>query len=734
MISNFLVSLVFFSITPQLPLSIATTDDGLAVFANPAGLGKGRGLEFYYLYNFQSQAFLNNNSFVLSNGPIGGFIEPRPLRYGVALGIGQDGFFGGIRYVRDSVVHWDLGAMVRPKKWLSIGGLWQGVNRDFGRVGLGAGVRPFGPRLTVFAESYLNPFQPFFGFQAEPVSGVDIAARLRLGGEDKINFALGVNLSLGRFGLGFSGVPRPAELGGIVRLSQEFRHQVFTGGRRYLEINLQEPVVEEKPGFSLLGLRRARTTYSLLRLLQKAEKEPGVKAVVLKVKNEDIGLAQAQELRSAIINLKKRNKQVWVYAQDLGMVGYLFAAAADRVVLHPLGSVIIPGVSAQATFLKGALEKLGLKVEAHRHGKYKSAVEAFTEDSMSAENREQLQALVDGIYEEFLLAISESRNLSSEQVESLIGQGLFRAEQAKASGLIDTFLYEDELDSMVKRDFRGWGRLGEKGLANKRDFSYHWDEPAGIAVIYVNGSIVQGESGTDFLTGERRAGSETVCRAIKEAGKDKRTKGIVLRVDSPGGDGVASDAIWREVNLIREKKPVVVSMGGLAASGGYYVACNGSKIFALPGTITGSIGVFSLRLITEGLYNKLGIRRQVVKKGERADAFGDTRELTPAEDSMFQEQIDWFYQEFVKKVAKGRNLTYEQVDSVAQGRIWLARDAKGLGLIDSLAGFMEAIEHCRERAGLKGDYQLRFYPQARMGIGSLLGERLENIFLDIFRR
>ncbi len=734
MIAGLVISLFCYGITPQMPLSIATTDDGLAVFANPAGLGMNRSLEFYYLYNFQTQAFLNNNSFVLTSGPIGGFIEPRPLRYGLALGIKQDEVFGGVRFVRDSVAHWDLGAMVRPNKWLSIGGLWQGVNRNFGRVGIGAGVRPFGPRLTFFAETYLKPLQPFIGFQAEPIAGVDIGARVKMGGEDRVNFALGVNLSLGRFGLGFCGVNRPAELGGVLRLSQEFRHQVFTSGRRYLEIGLNEEVVEQKPGFSLMALKRARTTYSLLELLKKAEDERTVRAVVLKLKDENLGFTQAQELRTGIIRLKKQNKQVWVYARDFGIAGYLLALGADKIILHPLGNVVIPGVSAQATFLKGALDKLGLKVEAHRRGKYKSAVEAFTEDSMSGENKEQMQALVDGIYEEFVLAVSDGRSLSRAQVESLIGQGFFRAEQAKALGLIDTFLYEDELDSIVKKGLRGLLRLEERGLASKREFNYRWDEPAGIAVIYVNGSIVQGESGTDFLTGERRAGSETVCRAIREARQDKRVKGIVLRVDSPGGDGVASDAIWRELALVKGKKPVVVSMGSLAASGGYYVSCNGTKIFALPGTITGSIGVFSLRLVTEGLYNKLGVRRQVVKKGEHADAVGDVRELTPAEDSIFQEQIDWFYQHFVEKVAKGRSLSYEQVDAVAQGRIWLGRDAKVLGLVDSLAGFMQAIEFCQEKAGLRGDYQVRFFPQAKVSIGSFLGERLERVLIDIFNR
>ncbi|MGQ9708423.1 MAG: signal peptide peptidase SppA [bacterium] len=729
-----LIQMLVLGITPQLPISIATTDDGLAVLANPSGLGMRRGLEFYYLYNFQHQEFLNNNSFLLSCGPLGFFIEPKPLRYGLALGVKQEQFLGGVRLVRDSIIRWDLGTMVRPWPWFSIGGMWQGFNRSLGRVGIGAGVRPFGSRLTFFAESYFNPVQPFVGFQAEPIPGVEFAGRMKIERTKQVNFAAGVSISLGRIGLGFCGVPSPAELAGVVRISQEFRRSVFPGVKRYLEINLSEPVLDQRPGFSLMGLRRARTTYSLLEVLRKAEEEPSVKGIILKLGNENMSFAQAQEFRSALLKLRQEGKRVWVYAQNLGMVGYYLASGADQIILHPMGDVVIPGVTLRSTFLKGALEKLGLKAEAHRRGRYKSAVEVFTEDSMSTENEEQLQALVDGWYDEFIKATGEGRGLSAEEMESLIGQAFFRAEPAKTTGLIDTFLFEDELDSLVKREFRDARKISEKVLTGKRDFNYNWVEPEKLAVIYITGNIVLGESGTDFLTGEQRAGSKTLSRAIRDAGNAKKVKGILVRVDSPGGDGIAADAIWREVELVKKKKPVVVSMGGLAASGGYYVSCNATRIFALPGTITGSIGVFSLRLITEGLYNKLGIRRRVVKRGEHADALSDFRELTAVEDSILQDQIDWFYEQFISKVARGRNLTLEWVDSVAQGRVWLGRDARQLGLVDSLGGFIEAIEFCREKAGLRKDFEVISYPQPRRGIGAFLGEKIELLLGNILER
>ncbi len=732
MINILLAVSVVFGITPELPLSITTTDDALAVFANPAGLGTGRGAEFYYIYNFQRQPFINNNTFILSAGSLGAFLEPEPLRYGFALGMKQDNFLGGVRLVRDSISHWDIGAMVRPWSWLSLGGMWQDLNHNLGRVVVGTGVRPFGPRLTLWGETYLNPLQPFVGLEVEPLDGLRFAGRAKLRGG--FGFVAGVSISLGRTGIGFTGMAKPAQAAGMLRMGQEIKRSVITAGRRYLDLKLAEPIVDQRPGFSLMGGGRVRTTYSLLELLQRVSDDPAVKGLALRLENENMSFARTQELRTALLEFKKSGKQLWVYASELGMVGFYLASCADRIIVHPMGGIVIPGVSVQARFLKTLLEKLGIEVEVHRYGKYKSAVEAFTEDSLSFFNREQLQALVDGIYEDFISTTSSGRNLSSAEMESLVGRAFFRADEAMRLGLIDTICYEDELDSLLLDGFKRCRVLSEKEFARSKFFSDRWDEPARIAVVYVTGSIVTGESGTDFLTGEMRAGSTTIVRAIKEAMKDKRIKGIVLRVDSPGGDGFASDLIWRAVELARLKKPVVVSMGSLAASGGYYVSCNAERIFALPGTVTGSIGVFSLRLITEGFYNKIGIKRQVVKRGEHADALSDLRRLTPEEDSLLQSEINWFYNQFIQKVAEGRGLTLEGVDSVGQGRVWLAKDAQRFGLVDSLAGLMEAIDFCCEKAGVKGDYEVVSYPRPKSGLGLLPSALWERVFFELLGR
>jgi protease IV len=397
------------------------------------------------------------------------------------------------------------------------------------------------------------------------------------------------------------------------------------------------------------------------------------------------------------------------------MLDYYLASAADRIVSHPLGGVTIPGVAAQPLFLKGTLEKLGLVFDARRHGKYKSAVEMFTMDSLSDPNREQISAYVDALYEELLAGIGAGRGKSRAEVESLVNRAYFNSEQAKAAGLLDTCVYDDQLDSLFKVAFKGLRRQTEKDFLDSRVASEDWRGKPAVAIIYAVGSIAGGDSRTDFLSGEPTMGARTMVSAIRAARKDKNVKAIVLRIDSPGGDGFASDLIWRELELARQKKPVIASMGAIAGSGGYYIACNATRVFADATTLTGSIGVFDAKIVTEGLYNKLGARRQVVKRGEHADAQSDFRALTQEEDSMMQEQIDYFYRQFVQKVADGRHLTFEKVDSVGQGRIWAGIDGKKVGIVDELGGFLDAVEYAKKAAKLK-DCDFEFYPSPKSGM------------------
>jgi protease-4 len=727
-----LFALCLVVVTPQLPLSIATTDDALAVFANPAGLATGRAGDIYAIYNFRSVEWRDvgrNLTLVGGAGPLAAFIEPGPLRYGFALGAGPREFSLGARLMRDSLTHWDIGAMSRPTRWLSLGLLWHDLQAAGGTWQAGAAVRPlafvpgatFGSRLTLFGELYLrDPLVGVVGVEAEPVDGISVSARVAPAANLlESNLSAGLVIGLGRAGVGVASARAPSEVALVLRAGAEKRRSLPVPVRRCIDIRLREQVSDQRPGFSL-SMRPTRTTWELLEMLDRARRDREVRALVVEFDGVSMGAARAQELRDAIVACRGAGKKVYAWADSYGMHSLYVASACDRVICHVQGDVSIAGVSSTMPFLKGTLEKLGIEPDYTRHGRYKSAVEIFSEDSMSAANREQLEALLDTDYDELLSGIADGRRLGRDSLERLVGWAWFSAAEAHAAGLVDTFGYRDQLDSLLKSELKGLQRTAEADYNGIARYVYDWQPGPAVAVIYATGSIGGGASGTDFLTGDAKMGSETMRKAIARARDDRRVKAIVLRIDSPGGDGFASDVIWRELEKTRTTKPVIVSMGDVAGSGGYYIACNARRVFALPMTLTGSIGVFGLKFVTEGLYNKLGIRRQTVKRGEHADALADLRLYTPEEESLVQAQIDRFYWQFVEKVAQGRGLSRERVDSLGQGRVWSGRDARRIGLVDTLGGLLQAVEFAKQEAGLV-ECDLVFFPEPKTDVFSRFG-------------
>jgi protease-4 len=720
-----LTFLLALAVTPQMPLSLAGTDDALAVLANPAGLAARPGSEFFAIYNFRPALwsdFFSNTTFLAKAGPLAAYWEPEPSRYGVALGTGGSGFYTGLRFRRDTLSRWDLSALARPLKQVSVGATWDDLNHDWGRLALGAAVRPVGDRLTLFGETYLvAPVTLMAGFEVEPVDGLRLGLKAFFNDTpDDVRLVAGASFGLGKAGVGAVGTYSPREVGGYLRVGSPARRTSMTRGSRYVEIELGEEIVDRKPGFSLSS-SSVRTSWELLDLISRAGRDNSVKALLLRIEGMRGSFAQLQELRQALARFRAQGKKVVVYAPGLGMGSYYVASVADRVWTHPLGDVTIPGMGLGTIFLKGTLEKLGIEFDGTRHGKYKSAIETFTEDSLTEPNREQLEAYLDAPYGEFLVAASAGRHVSRDSMEALVNVGFFNAEQAKQNGLVDSACYHDQLDSLLKQELKGLSKVSEEDYRDDVVQAEDWTPKSAIAIVYATGSIATGESRTDFLTGSVTMGAQTMVRAIRQARKDKRVKAVVLRIDSPGGDGFASDMIWRELELCRQKKPVIASMAGVAGSGGYYIACNATRVFALPTTLTGSIGVFNFKLVTEGLFNKLGARRQAVKRGEHADAMSDMRAMTPEEDSMMQAQVDYWYRQFVQKVATGRKLSFEKVDSVGQGRIWSGLDAKRVGIVDTLGGFLDAVGYAKKVAKLE-DCDYIVLPAPKTGFGSMVSD------------
>lgn len=439
------------------------------------------------------------------------------------------------------------------------------------------------------------------------------------------------------------------------------------------------------------------------------------------------GYAALKEVRAAIEEFRAAGKPVKGYFNLLSTREYYLASAADDLVLDPYGALAMPGLASRPVFFAGAFEKFGVGVQVTRAGKYKSAVEPYTRRDMSPENRAQVQGLLDDIWAELAGTVAEARGLTRDEFQQLMDtKGLLRGEEAAEHKLVDRAAYYDEVQAELKKqtgvksgtksfkqvDLKSYARqVSSGGLEPRRLASAGAEGGSGgrVAVVYAEGPIVDGEGEEEgFVWGE------TFAKEIRRLRQDEKIKAIVLRVNSPGGSASASEAILRELALARQVKPVVVSLGTVAASGGYWIATQADRLFAEEATITGSIGVFGMFLNVQGLANdRLGLTFDTVKTGKFADATSVTRPKTEDELAVMQRMVDWIYEQFVAKVAEARKLDRAAVHEIAQGRVWSGAQAKRLGLVDEIGGLSAAIAHAAERAGLDEDFRVSEYPRGK---------------------
>lgn len=473
------------------------------------------------------------------------------------------------------------------------------------------------------------------------------------------------------------------------------------GGDAYLSVTLDGDLAEEPSSEVdiLFGARRP-TLRVLVESLDRAAGDPKIKGVVVRVGALAGGWGKVQELRDAIARFRKSGKPAYAHLESCGNQEYYLSTACSKIYAVPQALVLLHGLSAEVTFFRQALDKLGVEAQFEGVGRYKNAPNQFTEDRFTAPHREQTEALLDSLYAQYVAAIAESRKKTPSQVRSLLDGGPYDAAGALRAGLVDELVYEDELEARMKsRERITPGRY----VRAARGFGF--DGRPKVALVYVVGEIMSGESERSPFGGDL-AGSSTLARAIRQARTDADIKAIVLRVDSPGGSGTASEVIWRELSLARKSKPVIVSMGDVAASGGYYIAMPGDAIVAQPATITGSIGVFSGKFSLRGLYDKLGLRKEIVERGRSAAIFSEYRPWTEEERARIRGLMVSFYEEFVTKAAKGRGRSYEDIDRVAQGRVWTGAEAFKVGLVDRLGGLETALALAREKAKLGKDAEL----------------------------
>ncbi len=485
-----------------------------------------------------------------------------------------------------------------------------------------------------------------------------------------------------------------------------------------LELQLQQPVNdyvgenEADPFASFFG--QAQGLDEVLHAIEVAKTDNDIKGISINNNFLMTGLAQTQELRKALKDFKESGKFIYSFADYYLQKDYYLATVADSVFLNPVGGMDFKGLSSEVLFYKDLQEKTGVKMEVIRHGKYKSAVEPFLANEMSDANRTQIKELLSSLWNTMVADISEGRNISEADVNVIADTlGGRSPKYAKASGLIDDVLFYDQYVAKLQSAL-SLSKDDEVNMVSVVDYAkrankksiYKGDDK--VAVIFAQGDILYGEGGPDVI------GQGIITEALKKAVDDDKVKAIVLRVDSPGGSALTSDIIWREIELAKESKPVVVSMGNVAASGGYYIAAGANKIFAEPTTITGSIGVFGTIPNINELAADIGINAEQVGTNKNSVDYSVFEPMTDNFRNVVQHGIEEIYETFLDRVAKGRNITVAQADSLAQGRVWSGTDAKRLGLVDELGNLDDAIAAAAELAEVK-TYGIMKFPKYKSG-------------------
>ena len=501
--------------------------------------------------------------------------------------------------------------------------------------------------------------------------------------------------------------------------SHETSNAQQTPSRKYVELSIKGPLAEVRPTFVFSP--SIKTLRSITKQIDKIRKDGEVTGVLLKIEGLGIGWAKLQELRDKIIQLRSGGIEVISYLESGGNAEYLLACAADRVVLMPAGMVGLTGLRAEVMFYRGLLDKLDIKADMYAVGKYKSAIEPFMRDSMSEAQREAMTAILDDLYAQQVEMIANGRSeIDAALAVDLIDQGPFTAEEAYQAKLVDAIQYYDELVQSIEEraeekaevvseygkkpteapeltGFAGFMKLFSM-LASSKQPTSRAGKPK-VALIYATGPIMSDAPTSPFTTGQVITPS-VMGKALREAREDSDIQAVIMRVDSPGGSAVASDAIWREVLLTQREKPLIVSMSDVAGSGGYYIAMAAGTIVAEPGTITGSIGVLGGKLNLKGLYNKIGLTKEVITRGQNANLYSDYGDFTPTERERLQKLLETIYQDFVRKAAEGRDKTEAAIHELAQGRIWTGKQAKEIGLVDELGGLDTALAIAKKQIAL----------------------------------
>ncbi len=743
------------------PASVASCPGPLTLTSNPAALAWAPSFDLLFVHQQRLDVGQSSGDQVFVGGADGllmnikhlglGLQWVRPyddedrwnyLKYTIAVPLMTQGrlfsLAAGIEILdptdtdEDPSVDYVLGAMVRPLRYLSLGL----TGRNLGRaeinqqrsdrsLNIGIAIRPlwFAPeRVTLTADYSLvqdknDPPVRFTG-RFSVIDGLTLFGNADLDG----NFGAGLMVDFQRLGAGsylsVSNTDKlePSSVLLMARVSSENHPGFITSHQKTAEFTLDTGLIAGRPTAVGIFTRRV-TAWDIQRSIRRAAADQRIDSLLLKVEDPDLSWTEVQEIRDALAEFKQAGKKVVFHLRDADNLSYYLASSGDVIFLDPGGSFNVTGPTVEALFLGGTLEMIGARAEYKRIGKYKSAVEMLTAEEPSEPAREVMNSLADEYADQLIDAIATSRNMSRDKVKQLIDKGFMVPEKAKQAGLVDDLVYFDQIDAALAK-VTGHSPRRMAGYLGERWYHDRWGSRPVIAVVHASGTIAYRES---LATG---MDAHHIARLLSGLGDNSSVDAVVLRVDSPGGSGSASDLIWRQVKRLSEKKPIVVSMGGVAASGGYYISAAADSIVADPATITGSIGVFVLFFDLSELWANLGISKEIVKRGKLADLGSTFRSRSEEEMKLLGETTKSFYDGFIDKVAQGRHKTPEEIDAVGQGRVWTGRQAKEKGLVDELGGLARAIEIAKQKIGLNPDdvADVVHLPRPGFSLRVLLGE------------
>ena len=741
---------------------MATTNSVSSIVWNPAGLGFDNGSGFNIAQTHFSGDLFRDTGLYFAGDGFGYSVEwidgvDSRIKQTIATGFrGGDLFSFGFGYswfksanrrYRALNVR-TVGFTSRPWKFLSMAGKWNSIRgtnfatfvtelnipkpQDNYRIGIG--LRPFGNNITITTD--LNVDKKSAGDESTLIYGLEIwlskGFSINAMYDELGNYEFGIEVGIPTKSLrnsnSFDDAGEYLSSTVILESREHFRETILRSKGRYLKLNLKGAVPDD-PQRGYFFSRGPRTTAEWVRLIEKARADDSIAGIILNIGRFGGGTATASEIRNALLRFKEDGKKIIVYSEILTGKGLLLASVADMIMMNPSGYLYFTGLRASISYYKGLLDKIGVEVEFVRVGRYKSAVEPFSFDSMSYSFKEEIDAILDDYQNFYIEGISEGRNLSKDDTKAIQDKGPFTASEALKNKLIDKIAYENEIDDIIKKKYglKSIVKIKGRDYEKQKKLNREWAEKKKIAIIHLSGSIVPGESRGGGLLGAR-----TASRIIKNAREDRSIKAIILRINSGGGTVLGSDIIWNEINRTKGKKPIIASFGDISASGAYYLAMPADSILAEKTTLTGSIGIFMALPKVKELYKKLGIRREVIKRGKHADILSDDQKWTEEERELLQRQLNELYQDFIDKVSEGRGMTSVEVDSVAMGRLWTGEDALANGLIDMIGGMREA-ENLSLRMTELNREEVEFVSfgtsgRSKISIGALLKESVKDKF------